>query len=102
MDQVHQMNSDRLSPEHRQMLEQESAIAPEVITARGYRTVTSKRDLAELGFSPAQRQVPGLLLPLHATDGSQPTFQYRPDSPRTGRGGKVIKYETPKNAGQRR
>jgi hypothetical protein len=95
------MTSDPLSAEHRQMLESGSAISPEVIAARGYRTVTNKRELAELGFSPTQRRVPGLLLPVHATDGSEPTHQYRPDSPRTGRDGKVVKYETPKNGGIR-
>src|SRR5919106_2830693 len=95
------MTSDPLSAEHRQMLESGSAISPEVIAARGYRTVTNKRELGELGYSPTQRQVPGLLLPVHATDGSEPTHQYRPDSPRTGRDGKPVKYETPKNSGIR-
>jgi hypothetical protein len=95
------MTNDQLSPEHRHILEVESAISPEVIAARGYRTVEGKKELAELGYSPVQCQVPGLLLPLHATDGSQPTSQFRPDSPRIDQHGKLVKYETPRSAGIR-
>ena len=83
------------------MLLEGSAISCEMITQRGYRTIASKSELSALGFSPVQRRVPGLLLLIHATDGSQPTFQYRPDSPRTDRQGKFVKYETPKGSGIR-
>ena len=92
---------DKLSPKHRQMLESESGISTEMVRTRGYLTLTNKMELASLGFTSVQRRVPGLLLPLHGTDGSQPTFQYRPDSPRANRDGRPVKYETPKGAGIR-
>lgn len=95
------MSNDPLSPEHRRALEQGSAISPEVITARGYRTVTGKKDLNALGFSTAQRSVSGLLLPTHAPDGTSPSHQFRTDSPRSDNRANVVKYETPKGIGMR-
>src|SRR5262249_55476868 len=79
-------------------------ITDEVIQARDYRTVTDAKELAVLGFSPKQCRVPGLLLPLHATDGTQPFFVYRPDNPRVEKKGgkeKSIKYEIPRGGGVR-
>jgi len=95
-----------LSPEHVHMLKIESAIGDEEIRARGYRTVYDRKELASLGFASPQRRVPGLLLPLHPTDGGDPPlYVYRPDNPRRqqNRAGhvKVIKYEVPKGAGTR-
>jgi hypothetical protein len=66
-----------------------------VIAARGYWTATTKRALADVGFAPAQRRVPALVLPIHGVDGQLRTHQSRPDTPRWGRDGHVIKYETP-------
>ncbi len=98
-----------LSAEHLHMLHQ-SAISDSVISARGYRTVTDANELRELGFAPAQCRVPGLLLPLHGTDGSNNVYTFRPDNPRVveqKRNGKnpdgtypcrVIRYEYPKGA----
>lgn len=83
-----------LAANHRAMLEA-SGIRPEQAAARGYRTVTDKRDLAEIGVTPAGRRVPGLLIPLLRLDGSTWGYQYRPDSPRTYATGRVVKYETP-------
>jgi len=96
----------RLQPHHLRMLRDESAIADDVILARGYRTVTQPGELAGLGFTQAQRLAPGLLLPLHPTDGSEPTlFIYRPDNPRavSARDGtrRILKYEAPKGSGTR-
>ena len=91
---------DVLSPLHRKMLSEESGISDEVITARGYRTITDHKELSSLGFSRGQLRNPGLLLPLHATDGSQPFSVYRPDFPRE-REGKVVKYEMLKGQGMR-
>ena len=98
---------EHLSDAHRAMLLDESAISPEVVRQRGYRTVTSPKDLADLGFAPRQRKVPGLLLPLHPTDGGEPPlYVYRPDKPRelhdrrTGKA-RVLKYECPKGSGTR-
>lgn len=98
-----------LSPEHLAMLRNESGISDDVILARGYRTITDKKDLETLGFAPAQCKTPGLLLPLHTADGTNELYVYRPDNPRVhedkrkGRlsdgtyPNKVIKYEFPKN-----
>jgi hypothetical protein len=96
----------RLQPHHLAMLREESAISDEVILARGYRTVTQPGELADLGFTEAQRLAPGLLLPLHPTDGSAPTlYIYRPDNPRAvaSKDGarRILKYEAPKGSGTR-
>jgi len=95
-----------LSPEHRRVLEDESAIAPEVIAERGYRTIVSPADLLDLGFATSQRRVPGLLLPLHPTNGGEPPLcVFRPDRPRELRGKdgsvRILKYEVPKGASTR-
>jgi hypothetical protein len=74
-----------------------SAIHPEVARERGYRSVTAKADLRELGFATSQSLVPGLLIPIHAVDGRVALNQLRPDVPRV-RSGKPVKYETPAGA----
>jgi hypothetical protein len=86
-----------LLPQHRAMLAA-SAITPEVVTARGYFSVHTKADLERKGFAKSQRTVPGLLIPVHATDGTVRLYQYRPDTPRTTKDGKEVKYETPYRA----
>ncbi|MBI9050393.1 MAG: DUF3854 domain-containing protein [Anaerolineaceae bacterium] len=96
----------QLSEHHLNMLKAESGISDQVIDARGYRTVTEEGELVEYGFSPRQRRVPGLLLPLHTTDGNIGLHVYRPDNPRTRENRKkrdadgmhpvkVTKYEIP-------
>jgi hypothetical protein len=85
-------------PQHAALLAA-SAISPEVARQRGYRSIDVKKCLEELGFERYQRNVPGLLIPLHRADGSVWGYQYRPDTPRVTRAGTVVKYETP--AGQR-
>jgi hypothetical protein len=82
---------------HRRMLEVESGIRPDVIAARGYRTVTCQAELGRLGFGPSQRLTPALLLPVWTVHGEIGLYQARPDSPRI-RKDKAIKYETPCNA----
>ena len=95
-----------LAQHHYEMLKA-SAIADEVVKSRGYRTIVDTADLKELGFSDSQMHVPGLLLPLHSTDGEVPFYVYRPDNPRVFEDKKhrnedgtykqrVIKYEMPK------
>lgn len=76
----------------------ERGIPPEMAEARGYRSITTKADLGRRGFSPAQRRVPGLLIPLWRVDGKKGFAQYRPDDPRLNAEGKVVKYETPRRA----
>lgn len=100
-----------LSELHLKMLREESGIGDAVITARGYRSIPDSKagrdELKACGFAPRQRRVPGLLIPLHTTDGQNGCYVYRPDSPRVvevrsrkNADGtypqKVIKYEQPK------
>ena len=95
-----------LSPQHLSMLREESGIAETIIAARGYRTITQETELVRLGFAAAQRRVPGLLLPLHTTDGRSDGHIYRPDNPRITENRRkrladgshpirVVKYEQP-------
>lgn len=98
-----------LSDDHVRMLREESGISADVIEARGYRTVTRAGELEALGFARAQCRAPGLLLPVHCTDGSNGLYVYRPDNPREIYSGKtpdayshkVLKYEVPKGASVR-
>src|ERR1700759_1668790 len=76
------------------MVKVESGISEEFILARGYATVTDKKELRELGFGEAQAQVPALLIPIWTVDGEVGTYQLRPDVPRL-RKNKAVKYETP-------
>jgi Domain of unknown function (DUF3854) len=90
-----------LSPEHKRALEEESAIAPEVISERGYRTATDARELEELGFSRNQRRVPALVIPVHGVDKRLRFYRVRPDDPREDaeKPGKFTKYEQPASTG---
>lgn len=83
-----------LHKHHEKMLINESGIAPEVMRARGYRTVEKKAYLKELGFSQDQCSVPGLLIPIRGPSRELVLYQYRPDEPRI-RDGKPAKYEIP-------
>jgi len=78
-----------------------SAISIDVMRERGYRTIDVAKRLEEFGFSKQQRRVPGILIPLHAPDGSAAGHQFRPDNPRLSSKDKPIKYETPQGAGLR-
>lgn len=102
----------QLSESHLKMLREESGISDEVITARGYRTVTDERELIPLGFSTVQRRTPGLLIPGHGPDGGNGFYSFRPDSARViedkrrrepdgNYKQRVIKYETPSGSGVR-
>ncbi len=88
------MSTTDLASHHRAMLLEESAIAPEVVEARGYRTVRKKAELERLGFGRAQRNVPGVLFPLHGPAVGMVSYQFRPDEPRM-KDGRPVKYETP-------
>ena len=91
----------KLSPEHRQTLEVESAIAPEVISERGYFTATDPAELEELGFARFQRRVPALVIPVHGVDKRLRFYRIRPDDPREDaeKLGKFTKYEQPASTG---
>src|SRR5713226_4314137 len=86
-----------LLPQHAALISA-SAISPEVVSARGYRSATSEKELAELGFTKAQR-LPGLVFPVRDVNGNIAFYQLRPDKPRLAKNGKPIKYETPYGAG---
>jgi len=94
-----------LLPHHLEQLTQGSGIALDVIAERGYRSIPDAEhfaELKELGFSrPQWSNIPGLLLPLWTTDGTNGLTIYRPDTPRQDKDGKPIKYEIPKGAGVR-
>jgi hypothetical protein len=82
-------------PHHEQQLVADSGIAPRIILERGYRTVKTKADLKRLGFSKAQQLAPALAIPMYGPTGELTTHQIKPDNPRQGRDGKLVKYETP-------
>lgn len=86
-----------LSPEHLALI-RASAISPDVVRERGYRSVTKAVELERLGFGQNQRQAPALVVPVWGVDGQLTLHQARPDSPRADSDGKPIKYETPRRA----
>jgi len=83
------------NPHHRRQLTDESGIDPRVVLERGYRTLKTKAELDRLGFPEKQQQAPALLVPMYGPTGQPTTHQIKPDSPRSGKDGKPIKYETP-------
>src|SRR5215212_9582261 len=85
----------RLSPAHQRMLFEESCLSTSVAVERKYRTVASKAELAQLGFSKPQQRVPALVIPMYSPVGELVTHQMRSDAPRQNGEGKVIKYEMP-------
>jgi|SRR5215217_4276081 len=87
----------KLADDHKKMLVRESRIGRNAIRARGYRTIRSKAELERLGFGRAQRNTPGLLIPIHGPAGDVAMYQYRPDEPRI-KDGKPVKYETPRGS----
>jgi putative DNA primase/helicase len=64
-----------LAEQHEKMLLEESGISPEVVEARGYRTVVKKAELERLGFGRTQRNVPELLIPVYSPRGEISTYQ---------------------------
>jgi len=85
-----------LLPKHRSLIEA-SRIKETVVRDRGYYSETVKSELAKLGFSAIQRNVPALVVPIWTIDGSVWLHQIRPDQPRSSKG-KTVKYETPSGA----
>ena len=89
-----------LDSDHATML-MESGISPEVVIARGYRTIRDKSVLVSLGFQVWQFRVPALLIPLRNREGNVVSVQIRPDRPRQDKSGKTVKYESVFGAGHR-
>lgn len=96
---------DPLQAHHREMLAVASAIDPDVIAERGYRTIIKKVEAKRLGFSVAQqdgisKDYPALVAPMRWPGQPSPFAVMRPDKPRTkghkqdGKP-KTVKYEMP-------
>ncbi len=85
-----------LLPQHNHLIEG-SAIAADVAKERGYRSITKKLELKNLGFAESQQIVPAFLIPIHNVHGEIALYQIRPDSPRIIKS-KPLKYETPKGS----
>jgi uncharacterized protein (DUF927 family) len=89
-----------LDERHYVMLHGESGISDAVMRERGYRSVHSKADFEGTEFSPSQRRVGGILIPVWTVSGKQGGWEFRPDEPRR-LSDRVIKYEWPRGKGRR-
>lgn len=89
----------------RRELEHDSAIDPDVIAERGYRTMprpTSgdpyrpRENVTKLGIPTSatkeDRFFPGLLIPVYGPTGRRVSYQYKPRVPVRNRDGKLMKY----------
>lgn len=97
---------------HRRELEA-SAIAPEVIAERGYRSIRQpttgddqpRRLLARLGIpswaTSEDSYFPGLLIPMYGPTGDLVGHQWKPQRPVSNRDGKPMKYASPKGSPNR-
>jgi hypothetical protein len=81
-----------LSDSHLRELK-DSDIAPEVIAARGYRTIRHRPEVPD-EFANWQRRL-GLLVPTHSPDGETIGYQLKPNKPIPRKNGNAPKYETP-------
>ena len=70
-----------LSTAHLKMLAEDSAISPEVIAARGYKTLSDPLNARAFNFSQKQTGT-GLLIPIRNVHGEVVTYQLRRDDPR--------------------
>jgi len=86
-----------LLPHHAKLITA-SGISEAVATARGYKSATTKAELARLGFGKSQQIIPSLLIPIFDMRGETALYQSRPDAPRRNTSGKPVKYETPTGA----
>jgi putative DNA primase/helicase len=80
-----------LSPNHVDILRNESSVSPEIIALRGYRSILADRlsVLKMLGFS--EKHGPGLLIPVRDLDGEIVSAQVRFDRPVIHEDGKTGK-----------
>src|SRR5215212_3242385 len=85
-----------LSDRHRRMLEEESAISPEAIRARGYWTAETVAELeTEVSIAPNQYHAPALVLPIYGVDGKYRYSRVRPDDPLPNTGKYIQPAATP-------
>lgn len=80
---------------HSDYLKARGIVDNEIITSRGYQSITDPDDLVSLGFSITQAgHVPGLLLPIFNSTGTPQGYEYRADVPRMI-GDRTIKFDRP-------
>ena len=85
-----------LSDRHRRMLEEESAISPEAIHARGYWSTETVAELeTEVSIAPNQYHAPALVLPIYGVDGKYRYSRVRPDDPLPNTGKYIQPVYTP-------
>jgi DNA polymerase I len=93
--------SNPLLPHHRELLAL-AGVAPDIADARGVISCSDPADITALGFSQTQAaaglRAPVLLFRIWNVDGGPAGWQMRPDTPRVGSNGRVVKYETPAGA----
>ena len=78
------------------MLVEGSAIAPALVSQRGYQSLWDPEHIFVCGFTKAQaKTAPALGIPLWDVHGQRHGWQIRPDAPRQLGNGKVCKYEVP-------
>lgn len=92
MEEVFSREVPVLLTTHFEQLRDGSAISIDVIRERQYESTLGKKRLADLGFNPSQRRIPGIIIPLWGVNGQQIGYQYRSDHPRTIKD-KVTRYE---------
>lgn len=108
------MTDDPLFPEHRRELETASAVHPDVIAERGYRTIgrpsgndnRPREELRRLGIptwaTNEDRYFPGLLIPMYRATGERITWQFKPRiAPPGAKPGKTRKYASVKGQANR-
>jgi len=89
-------NNKSLADRHRRILEEESAISPEVIEARGYWTAETVAELKdEPGIASNQYHAPALVLPIYGVDGEYRYSRVRPDNPPPNQGKYIQPADTP-------
>ena len=84
----------KLLPHHLKQLKG-SRFSESQLEIWGYRSIMKKQKLEDLGFLDFQRRVPGILIPFKDPIREKINYQYKPDSPRKGKNGKPVIYETP-------
>jgi P4 family phage/plasmid primase-like protien len=105
--------SDLLERFHRDELLIASAIEPDVVAERGYRTVMRpsandarpRQELERLGFpkwaTAEDRYFPGLLIPKYRATGERISYLWKPRVPAANRDGKLMKYAATKGHASR-
>lgn len=101
--------SGALFDEHHRELASESAISEEIITGRGYRSVSRptnthdepREEMKRAGIPSwaisENRYFPGLFIPLYRPTGERISGMYKPRVPVANRDGRLMKYASQKN-----